>query len=55
MACRISEIVINARDPARLAAFWSEILGYVELERAEDSIEIGPPGAGFGARSPRSS
>jgi catechol 2,3-dioxygenase-like lactoylglutathione lyase family enzyme len=52
MACRISEIVINARDPARLAAFWSEILGYVELERAEDSIEIGPPGAGFGGAQP---
>jgi Glyoxalase-like domain len=33
MACRISELVIDATDPGRLAAFWSEVLGYVELSR----------------------
>lgn len=53
MACRISELVIDVADPERLAAFWSEVLGYVELGREGDgSIEIGPPGAGFGGPQP---
>ncbi|MFE5715436.1 VOC family protein [Streptomyces sp. NPDC056501] len=53
MACRISELVIDCVDPARLAAFWSEVLGYEEIGRDEDgSIEIGPPGAGFGGPQP---
>jgi len=52
MACRISELVLDAADPERLAAFWSEVLGYVELGREDDgSIEIGPP-AGFGGPQP---
>ncbi|MGW5423148.1 VOC family protein [Streptomyces sp. NPDC003943] len=46
MACRITELVLDCADPERLAAFWSEVLGYVELNREDDgSIEIGPPGA----------
>ncbi|MEW2319277.1 VOC family protein [Streptomyces bauhiniae] len=53
MACRISELVIDAADPERLAAFWRDVLGYVELGREDDgSIEIGPPGAGFGGPQP---
>ena len=53
MACRISELVIDAADASRLAAFWSAVLGYVELSREEDgSIEIGPPDAGFGGPQP---
>jgi catechol 2,3-dioxygenase-like lactoylglutathione lyase family enzyme len=53
MACRISELVIDVVDPDRLAAFWSEVLGYAELGREDDgSIEIGPPGAGFGGPQP---
>ncbi|MFF1510375.1 VOC family protein [Streptomyces sp. NPDC058326] len=53
MACRISELVIDCADAERLAAFWSEVLGYVELDRDDDgSIEIGPPGAGFGGPQP---
>jgi catechol 2,3-dioxygenase-like lactoylglutathione lyase family enzyme len=52
MACRISELVIDCRDPDRLASFWCEVLGYVELERDGDVIEIGPPGAGFGGPQP---
>ena len=35
-----------------LLAFWCEVLGYVELERDEASIEIGPPGVGFGGPQP---
>ncbi|OII69762.1 MULTISPECIES: VOC family protein [unclassified Streptomyces] len=53
MACRISELVIDCADPERLAGFWSEVLGYVELGREEDgSIEIGPPDTGFGGTRP---
>ncbi|GHI03443.1 glyoxalase [Streptomyces cellostaticus] len=47
MACRISELVIDCANPNRLAAFWSDVLGYVELGREDDgSIAIGPPDAG---------
>ncbi|MFE0648491.1 VOC family protein [Streptomyces sp. NPDC059534] len=53
MACRISELVIDCADAERLAAFWSEVLGYVELGREDDgSIEIGPPTIGFGGPQP---
>lgn len=53
MACRITELVLEARDPARLATFWCEVLGYVEIEREPDgSIQIGPPGTGFGGPRP---
>ncbi len=53
MAARITELVMDARDPELLARFWCEVLGYVELERTEDGdIEIGPPGAGFGGPQP---
>jgi hypothetical protein len=54
MACRISELVLDCADPELLAAFWSDVLGYVELGREEDgSIEIGPPGTGsFGGPLP---
>ncbi|MFI6346136.1 VOC family protein [Streptomyces sp. NPDC050560] len=53
MACRISELVIDAADPERLAVFWSQVLGYVELGREDDgSIEIGPSDAGFGGLQP---
>ncbi|MGW0121537.1 VOC family protein [Streptomyces sp. NPDC003327] len=53
MACRISELIIDCADAERLAAFWSEVLGYVEVGREDDgSIEIGPPGVGFGGPQP---
>jgi len=53
MACRISELVLDCADPERLAAFWCEVLGYVELGREDDgSIEIGPPDVGFGGPQP---
>ncbi|NUW42374.1 VOC family protein [Nonomuraea rhodomycinica] len=42
MACRITELVLDCRDPERLAAFWCEVLGYVVLERIDGSVEIGP-------------
>ncbi len=52
MACRISELVIDAADPDRLAAFWSKVLGYAELDREDGVIEIGPTDAGFGGPQP---
>ena len=48
----MSELVIDCQDPARLAAFWGEVLGFVELERAEGSIEIGAPDTGFSGLQP---
>jgi hypothetical protein len=52
MACRITELVLDSHDPARLAAFWCEVLDYVVLERVGDSVEIGPAEAGFGGPQP---
>lgn len=52
MACRITELVLDGHDPEMLARFWCEVLGYVELERDDTSIEIGPPGVGFGGPQP---
>jgi Glyoxalase-like domain len=52
MACRISEFVVDCRDPGQLAAFWCEVLGFVELGQEDGSIEIGPPGTGFGGLQP---
>ncbi|GAA1981003.1 VOC family protein [Catenulispora subtropica] len=53
MACRIGELVIDAVDPERLAAFWGEVLGFVEVGReGGGSVEIGPPGVGFGGPQP---
>jgi hypothetical protein len=53
MACRITELVLQAHDPESLARFWCEVLGYVELQRDPDgAIEIGPPGIGFGGPQP---
>ena len=52
MACRISELVIDSRDPERLAVFWCDVLGYVVLDRVQNSVEIGPEDEGFGGLQP---
>ncbi|MDL4773047.1 VOC family protein [Actinomadura xylanilytica] len=51
MACRISELVLNCRDPEVLARFWCEVLDFVVLDREEDCIEIGSR-EGFGGPQP---
>ncbi|MFC6881684.1 MULTISPECIES: VOC family protein [Actinomadura] len=52
MASRISELVIDCRDPQRLAAFWCEVLDFAVLDTDDDgSVEIGPP-EGFGGLQP---
>jgi hypothetical protein len=42
VACRITELVLDARDPELLARFWCE----------EAGIDIGPPGVGFDGPQP---
>ncbi|WP_405089271.1 VOC family protein [Micromonospora sp. NBC_01392] len=52
MACRISELVLDCRDPEALARFWCAVLDFVVLDREGDgSIEIGPRD-GFGGPQP---
>ncbi|MGN6722529.1 MAG: VOC family protein, partial [Marmoricola sp.] len=52
MACRISEVVLDCRDPELLERFWCEALDFVVLYRYEDgSLEIGPR-EGFGGPQP---
>ncbi len=51
MACRISELVVDCRDPEALAAFWCEVLGYEVLLREPGAVEIGPA-SGFGGPQP---
>ncbi len=52
MACRIGELVLKCRDPEVLARFWSEVLGFTELDRGQEGwIEIGPL-EGFGGPQP---
>jgi hypothetical protein len=47
MACRITELVVDARDPAALAGWWAEVLGWAVVGTEDDgSVEIGPPGEG---------
>lgn len=51
MSCRLSELVLNCRDPETLSRFWCAVLGYVELGREGADIEIGPT-SGFGGPAP---
>ena len=52
MACRISELVLDCRDPGLLARFWCEVLDFVVLDREDDgTLEIGSR-EGFGGAQP---
>ena len=51
MACRLSELVVDCRDPQGLARFWCAVLGYGVLDEDDGTVEIGPP-AGFGGPAP---
>jgi hypothetical protein len=47
MASRITELSLDCRDPAGLAAWWAEVLGYEVLPPGDDgTVEIRPPGQG---------
>ena len=52
MACRISELVIDAATRPGSRPSGANCSGFVELEQLEDGIEIGPPGVGFGGLEP---
>ncbi|MEV7211821.1 VOC family protein [Kitasatospora cineracea] len=52
MACRISELVLECREPEALARFWCEVLDFVVVGRESDgSVEVGPR-EGFGGAQP---
>lgn len=46
MALTVEAVTVDCADPARLAAFWGELLGYEETGRElgsdEDWVEIAP-------------
>jgi hypothetical protein len=53
MASRITELVLDCRDPARLAAWWAQVLGHEVLGTDPDgSVEIGPAGQQAGGAVP---
>ncbi|WP_420121453.1 VOC family protein [Nakamurella sp.] len=51
MACRISELVLECRDPEALARFWCEVLDFVVLDRDQGAVEIGSR-AGYAGPQP---
>src|SRR3954463_4841488 len=45
MASRITELVLDCRNPAALAAWWARVLeGEVVGTEDDGAVEIGPPG-----------
>ena len=40
MPSRWEQVVVDAGDPARLARWWAEALGYVIVHEAPDEVEI---------------
>ena len=38
----MSELVLDARDPERLASFWCTVLDWVVVDRYDGQVEIGP-------------
>ena len=50
MTSRIAVLTVDARDPARVADFWCQVLGWVVHERDADGVvTIAPVGARPGA------
>jgi NTP pyrophosphatase (non-canonical NTP hydrolase) len=45
MSSRITELVLDCRNPHALARFWCAVLGFETIEEDDDgSVAIGPPG-----------
>ena len=42
MGSQWANLVIDAEDPARLARWWGEALGYQVIHEAPDEVEIAP-------------
>ena len=43
MGAVLTEVVIDAEDPAALAAWWAEVLGWATIEADDTGVEIGAP------------
>jgi len=41
MASRFTELVVDCRDPERLAAFWCAVLDFKVIDRSGSMVEIG--------------
>ena len=41
MTSRVTELVVDCRDPERLAAFWCAVLDFKVIDRGEGRVEIG--------------
>jgi catechol 2,3-dioxygenase-like lactoylglutathione lyase family enzyme len=41
MTSRFTELVVDCRDPERLAAFWCAVLDFQVIDRGEGKVEIG--------------
>jgi predicted enzyme related to lactoylglutathione lyase len=52
MACRMTELVLDAHDPEALASFWCDVLGWVVIDRRDVEVEIGPTSADEGQLPP---
>jgi predicted enzyme related to lactoylglutathione lyase len=44
MACRITELGLDAIDVERIADFWCAVLGWERTAAADGSVQIRPPG-----------
>ena len=43
MACRFTELIVDARDPHSLARFWSDVLGWEVGESKDEVAWLKPP------------
>jgi hypothetical protein len=46
VGAELTEIVVDAADPRRLAGFWVDVLGWERTDEDETGVEISPPGGG---------
>jgi predicted enzyme related to lactoylglutathione lyase len=46
VAAVLTEIVVDAADPSRLAEFWAAVLGWEQIDEGDGAVEIGAPGGG---------
>ncbi|MDQ3897028.1 MAG: VOC family protein [Actinomycetota bacterium] len=43
MVCKLTEVVVDAVDPERLAGFWAQVLGWQMTGSYEGAVEVGDP------------
>jgi predicted enzyme related to lactoylglutathione lyase len=44
MGAKLTEVIIDAADPERLAAFWSQVLGWHRTGEYDEAVELADPG-----------